>query len=91
MNNLEKACLMYQTFSIFILEKERSLICNNIYLLIISPEFYQNHLKSQLSQADLIFLKIALHPLQVIIKVNREKLVNALPSLIRNYLYPKCN
>ena len=47
------------------------------------PIFYQTHLKSQLSLADYIFLKILLHLLQSIKKVNLEKLANALPLPIK--------
>ena len=47
------------------------------------PTFYQTHLKSQLSLADYIFLKILLHFLQSIKKVNLEKLANALPLPIK--------
>ena len=43
------------------------------------PTFYQNHLKSQLTLAEYIFLKILLHLLQSIKKVNLEKLASALP------------
>lgn len=47
------------------------------------PEFYQNHLKSQLSLAEFIFLKILLNLLQSIKKVNLERLANALPLPIK--------
>ncbi|NEO77611.1 MAG: IS4 family transposase, partial [Moorea sp. SIO4G3] len=47
------------------------------------PEFYQNHLKSQLSLAEYIFLKIFINLLQSIKKVNLEKLANALPLPIK--------
>jgi hypothetical protein len=47
------------------------------------PEFYQNHLKSQLNTAEFIFLKILLNLLQLIKKVNLEKLANALPLGIK--------
>lgn len=47
------------------------------------PEFYQKHLKSQMSLADYIFLKILLHLLQSIKKVNLEKLASALPLPIK--------
>ena len=46
------------------------------------PEFYQNHLKSQLSTAEFIFIKILLILLQSIKKVSLEKLANALPLAI---------
>ncbi len=38
--------------------------------MIILPELYQKHLKSQLSLADYIFLKILIALLQSIKKVN---------------------
>ncbi|AOX02909.1 transposase [Moorena producens PAL-8-15-08-1] len=47
------------------------------------PTFYQNHLKSQLSLADYIFLKILINLLQLIKKVSLEKLANALPFPIK--------
>jgi hypothetical protein len=47
------------------------------------PRFYQNHLKSQLSIAEYLFLKILLNLLQSIKKVNLEKLANALPLAIK--------
>ena len=46
-------------------------------------EFYQKHLKSQMSLADYIFLKILLHLLQSIKKVSLEKLASALPLPIK--------
>lgn len=47
------------------------------------PEFYQNHLKSQLTVAEFIFLKILINLLQSIKKVNLEKLANVLPMAIK--------
>lgn len=47
------------------------------------PVFYQTHLKSQLSLAEFIFLKILLNLLQSIKKVNLESLANALPIPIK--------
>jgi len=47
------------------------------------PTFYQNHLKSQLSVAEYLLLKILLNILQSIKKVNLEKLANALPLAIK--------
>lgn len=47
------------------------------------PEFYQNHLKSQLSTSEFIFLKILINLLQSIKKVNLEQLANALPLPIK--------
>ena len=67
----------------FVVEKDRSSICDKTYLLKMLPEFYQNHLKSQLSTAEFIFLKILLNLLQLIKKVNLERLANALPLAIK--------
>ncbi|NEO65723.1 MAG: IS4 family transposase [Moorea sp. SIO4G2] len=47
------------------------------------PTFYQNHLKSQLSLTEYIFLKILINLLQSIKKVNLEKLANTLPLPIK--------
>ncbi|EGJ30142.1 hypothetical protein LYNGBM3L_54640 [Moorena producens 3L] len=47
------------------------------------PEFYQNHLKSQFTLAEYIFLKIFVNLLQSIKKVSLEKLANALPLPIK--------
>ncbi|MEM6752019.1 MAG: IS4 family transposase [Cyanobacteria bacterium P01_C01_bin.38] len=47
------------------------------------PEFYQNHLKSQLTLAEYLFVKILLNLLQSIKKVNLEKLASALPLPIK--------
>ncbi|BAZ70588.1 transposase (plasmid) [Fischerella sp. NIES-4106] len=47
------------------------------------PTFYQNHLKSQLSLAEYLFLQILLNLLQSIKKVNLERLANALSLPIK--------
>jgi hypothetical protein len=47
------------------------------------PEFYQNHLKSQLSYSEYLLLKILLNLLQSIKKVSLERLANALPLPIK--------
>lgn len=47
------------------------------------PEFYQNHLKSQLSLAEYLFLKILLTIIQSIKNVNLERLAKALPMPIK--------
>ena len=64
-------------------EKDRPPICNKIYLLRMLPQFYQKHLKSQLSTAEYLFLKILLYLVQSIKKVNLERLANALPLVIK--------
>ncbi len=51
--------------------------------MIMLPEFYQNHLKSQLSLSELILIKILLTILQSIKKVSLESLANALPIPIK--------
>ncbi|BDA72375.1 transposase, IS4 family protein [Calothrix sp. PCC 7716] len=47
------------------------------------PEFYQNHLKSQLSLAEFVFLKILLTLIQSIKSVNLERLAKSLPLAIQ--------
>ncbi len=47
------------------------------------PKFYQNHLKSQLSLAEYLLLKILIHLLQSIKEVSLEKLAQALPLAIK--------
>lgn len=49
------------------------------YLMIMLPKFYQTHLKSQLSLAEYLLLKILLTLLQSIKKVSLEALATALP------------
>ena len=65
------------------IKKGRTFICNKTYQLKMIPEFYQNHLKSQLTLAEYIFVKILLNLLQSIKKVNLEKLASALPLPIK--------
>lgn len=47
------------------------------------PQFYQNHLKSQLSYSEYLLFKILLNLLQTIKKVSLERLANALPLPIK--------
>ena len=47
------------------------------------PAFYQNHLKSQLSKSEYLFILILLSLLQTIKEVNLEKLANALSIPIK--------
>ncbi|MBF2065974.1 MAG: IS4 family transposase [Calothrix sp. C42_A2020_038] len=47
------------------------------------PKFYQKHLKSQLSTADFILLKILITILQSIKQVNLERVASALPIPIK--------
>ncbi|PLZ61720.1 IS4 family transposase, partial [Fischerella thermalis WC344] len=47
------------------------------------PEFYQNHLKSQLKEREWILIRILLSILQSIKKVSLESLANALPIPIK--------
>lgn len=60
-------------------KKDRSRNVNKTYLMIMLPEFYQIHLKSQLSLAEYLLLKILIHLLQSIKKVSLETLATALP------------
>ena len=59
--------------------KDRSSYVNKTYLMIMLPKFYQTHLKSQLSLAEYLLLKILLTLLQSIKKVSLETLATALP------------
>jgi hypothetical protein len=59
--------------------KDRSSYVNKTYLMIMLPEFYQTHLKSQLNQAEYLLLKILITLLQSIKKVGLETLATALP------------
>ena len=59
--------------------KDRSSYVNKTYLMIMLPKFYQTHLKSQLSLAEYLLLKIILTLLQSIKKVSLETLATALP------------
>jgi hypothetical protein len=47
--------------------------------MIMLSELYQSHLKSQLTQAEYIFLQILITLLQSIKKVSLESLATALP------------
>ncbi len=64
-------------------EKDRSIIVNNTYLMKMIPTFYQNHLRSQLSLAEYLLLKILIQILQSIKQVSLESLANALPIPIK--------
>lgn len=59
--------------------KDRSSYVNKTYLMIMLPKFYQTHLKSQLTLAEYLLLKILLTLLQSIKKVSLETLATALP------------
>ena len=59
--------------------KDRSSYVNKTYLMIMLPAFYQLHLKSQLSLAEYLLLKILILLLQSIKKVSLETLATALP------------
>lgn len=60
-------------------KKDRSSYVNKTYLMIMLPTFYQTHLKSQLSLAEYLLLKILIYLLQSIKKVSLETLATALP------------
>jgi hypothetical protein len=64
-------------------EKDRSSIVNKTYLMKMIPTFYQNHLRSQLSLAEYLLLKILIQILQTIKQVSLESLANALPIPIK--------
>ena len=64
-------------------KKDRSVIVNKTYLMKMLPLFYQKHLKSQLSLAEYLFLKILVNILQSIKNVNLERLANGLPLPIK--------
>ncbi|BAZ71181.1 transposase (plasmid) [Fischerella sp. NIES-4106] len=59
--------------------KDRSSYVKKTYLIIMMPEFYQKHFKSQLSLADYLFVKILITLLQSIKKVSLETLATVLP------------
>ena len=59
--------------------KDRSSYVKKTYLMTMLPEFYQTHLKSQLSLAEYLVLKILINLLQSIKKVSLEALASALP------------
>ena len=64
-------------------KKDRYTFLNKEYLLIMLPEFYKPHLKSQLNLAEYILLKILIILLQSLKKVNLEALATALPIPIK--------
>ena len=64
-------------------KKDRSAIVNKTYLMKMLPLFYQKHLKSQLSLAEYLFLKILVNILQSIKNVNLERLANGVPLPIK--------
>lgn len=63
-------------------EKVRSAFCNKTELMIMLPEFYQNHLKSQLNRSQYLTLTILISLLQSLKTVNLESLANAFPLYI---------
>jgi|SRR4028118_1403922 Transposase DDE domain. len=60
-------------------KKDRSGNFNKTYLMRMLPVFYQTHLKSQLSLAEYLFVKILINVLQAIKNVSLENLATALP------------
>lgn len=50
--------------------------------MIMLPEFYQNHLKSQLNRSQYLTLTILISLLQSLKEVNLESLANAFPLYI---------
>jgi hypothetical protein len=65
------------------IKKDRSSIVNKTYQMKMIPLFYQKHLKSQLSLAEYLFLKILVNILQSIKIVNLERLANGIPLPIK--------
>lgn len=59
-------------------KKDRSKFVNKTYLMIMLSEFYQTHLKSQLSLAEYLLLQLLITVLQSIKKVSLEAVANAL-------------
>jgi hypothetical protein len=60
-------------------KKDRSAIVNKTYLMKMLPLLYQNHLKNQLEESQLIFLNLLIKILQEIKQVSIEKIATALP------------
>jgi len=67
-------------------KKDRSTYVNKTYLMIMLSELYQSHLKSQLSLAEYLFLKILINLLQSIKKVSLEALATALSCYASKFL-----
>jgi len=79
-NSLKSLCIRWVAFCD---KKSRSSFVNKTYLMIMLATLYQKHLKSQLSLAEYLLLKILIHLLQSIKEVTLEKLANALPLAIK--------
>lgn len=60
-------------------KKDRSIIVNKTYLMKMLPLLYQNHLKNQLSESQLLFLNLLINVMQKIKEVSLEKIAAALP------------
>lgn len=60
-------------------KKDRSCTVNKTYLMRMLPLFYQTHLKSQLSLAEYLFVKILINVLQATKNVSLENLATVLP------------
>ncbi len=60
-------------------EKDRAVIVNKLYLLKMLPSLYQTHLENQLEDAELLFFNILINVLQDIKEVSLEKISTALP------------
>ena len=60
-------------------KKDRALIVNKLYLLIMLHPLYQTHLENQLEPSELLFFNILINMLQDIKEVSLEKLASAIP------------
>lgn len=60
-------------------KKDRAVIVNKLYLLIMLPPLYQTHLENQLNSSELLFLNLMINILQNIKEVSLEKIATALP------------
>jgi hypothetical protein len=62
-----------------VVEKDRAVILNKLYLLKMLSSFYQTHLENKIENSELLFLKILINVLQDMKKVSLEKIATNLP------------
>lgn len=60
-------------------EKDRAVILNKLYLLKMLPSLYQTHLENQLENSELLFFNILINVLQDIKEISIEKIATNLP------------
>ena len=60
-------------------EKDRSIIVNKTYQMIMLPKLYQKHLQNLLSESQLLFLYLIINVIQDIKNVKIEKIAESLP------------